>query len=476
MDAKTDTHASRSLSLRSRPDLIAIVDVGKTNTKLVLLEIGTGRVAWHAERPTRAIAGTGLRQLDVAGIEQWIVTTLARTPNNDCIRALVPIAHGAAAVLLDAQNNALAAPDYEDPLFEKVAEAYREQRDTYATTFSPWLPLGLNLGRQLFFLQTRHPDLFAQTKRILTFPQYWAARFSGVDATEVTSLGCHTDLWRPVDGRFSMLAEREGWSTLLAPLRAANDELGKITPEFASTTGLSGDCRVLCGIHDSNASYLAHAATRRHDRELAVVSSGTWTVVMADRGSLDHLDESRDMLANVDAFGAPVATARFMGGREYVAIAGLHGMRAAPCRTALDRVLETGAIALPCFADAGGPFAGRQGRIVNAEKLSAEERASLATLYLALMTDLRLDELQAGNSIVIDGPLATNPIFARILRAFRPAAEVGISDARLACCSAAHFLATGELLRNAAPDRAEPMESDALLEYRERWRRDITQP
>jgi sugar (pentulose or hexulose) kinase len=476
MDAKTDTHPLRSLSLRSRPDLLAIVDVGKTNTKLVLLEIGTGRIAWHAERPTRSPPVPNVRELDVAGIEQWIITTLARTPNNDCIRALVPIAHGAAAVLLDAQGHVLAAPDYEDPSFEKVAEAYRERRDAYASTFSPWLALGLNLGRQLFFLQTRRPELFARTTRILTFPQYWAARFSGVAASEVTSLGCHTDLWHPVQARYSMLAEREGWSALFAPLRAASDELGKVTPEFASATGLRRDCRVLCGIHDSNASYLAHAATRRHDRELAVVSSGTWTVVMADRGSLDHLHESRDMLANVDAFGAPVATARFMGGREYVAIAGLHGMRATPCRTALDRVLETGAIALPCFADAGGPFAGRQGRIVNAEKLSAEERASLATLYLALMTDLRLDELQAGGSIVVDGPLATNPIFARILGALRPSADVGVSDARLASCSAAHFLATGALLQHVTPDRAEPVDSVALLEYRERWRREVAQP
>lgn len=476
MASKTDNHITRSLSLRSRPDLVAIVDIGKTNTKLVLLEIGTGRIAWNAERPTRAIAAPTGRQLDVTGIEQWITTTLARTPNNDCIRALVPIAHGAAAVLLDAQDNVLAAPDYEDPAFEKVAEAYRERRDAYASTLSPWLPLGLNLGRQLFFLQTRHPDLFSQTRRILTFPQYWAARFCGADATEVTSLGCHTDLWHPVQARYSALAEREGWSALFAPLRGAGDELGKVTFEFARAAGLSADCRVLCGIHDSNASYLAHVATRRHDRELAVVSSGTWTVVMADRGSLDHLDESRDMLANVDAFGAPVATARFMGGREYVAIAGIHGMRATPCRSALDRVLDVGAIALPCFADAGGPFAGRPGRIVNAENLSAEERASLATLYLALMTDMRLDELQAGNSIVVDGPLATNPIFARILRSLRPSAEVGISDARLACCSAAHFLATGELLKNAAPDRAEPIESDPLLEYRERWRREVELP
>lgn len=452
-------------------ELIAIVDVGKTNTKLVFLELGTGRIAWHAERATRSVQSKLLRELDIAGTEHWIASTLARAPNKERIAAIVPIAHGAAAVAVDAERHTLAAPDYEDPLFDSVADAYRERRDPFATTYSPWLPLGLNLGRQLFFLHTRQPDLFAKIARLLPFPQYWAARFCGIDACEVTSLGCHSDLWQPLEGRFSLLAERQGWSALFAPMRAASDTLGSITPEFAQATGLPLSCRVLCGIHDSNASYLAHAAARRGDHELAVVSSGTWTVVMAERKSLDHLDESRDMLANVDAFGSPVATARFMGGREYVAIAGLMGMRTTPTPMSLDRVIDARAFALPCFADAGGPFAGRQGRIIDAERLSDGDRAALATLYVALMTDLRLDELRAGNRIVIDGPLAANPIFARLLRTLRPKAQVAISDSRLACASAAHFLATGELVAKAQPDIVEPLPSKGLMEYRDEWRR-----
>jgi L-fuculokinase len=427
-------------------DLIAIVDVGKTNTKLVLLEVGTGRIAWHAERAMQPVGGALLRELDIAGIEQWIVGTLARAPNKERIRTLVPIAHGAAAVLLDASSNALIAPDYEDPLFDEIADEYREQRDPFASTYSPWLPLGLNLGRQLFFLQQRQPDVFASTARILPFAQYWGARFSGVEASEVTSLGCHTDLWQPTAAKFSALADRQGWSRLFEPIRTAGDDLGSITSEFAAATGLDARCRVLCGIHDSNASYLAHAASRRGQPDFAVISSGTWTVVMSGGETLAHLDESRDMLANVDAFGSAVGTARFMGGREYVAIAGSSGMQATPGRAALERVIERGAMALPCFADAGGPFAGRRGRILNGDHLSAEERASLASLYLALMTDLRLDELRASGGMIVDGPLATNPLYASILCSLRPNSQVTISDARLASCSAAHFLVTGELL------------------------------
>ena len=49
---------------------------------------------------------------------------------------------------------------------------------------------------------------------------------------------------------------------------------------------------------------------------------GTWTIVMTVGGSIDRLDPERDTLANVDAYGRPVPTARFMGGREYAVLLG----------------------------------------------------------------------------------------------------------------------------------------------------------
>ena len=138
MDSEIDTQTARPTATPSRPELIAIVDIGKTNTKLVLLESGTGRIAWHAEHSIRSIPGALVRELNIAGIEQWLVSTLARAPHKECIRTLVPIAHGAAAVVLDAQRDAIAAPDYEDTLFDSVADEYRKRRDEFSKTFSPW--------------------------------------------------------------------------------------------------------------------------------------------------------------------------------------------------------------------------------------------------------------------------------------------------------------------------------------------------
>ena len=62
------------------------------------------------------------------------------------------------------------------------------------------------LGAQLHWQQKLFPQAFARATDLLLLPQYWAWRLSGTKATEVTSLGAHTHLWRPAEGAFSGLA------------------------------------------------------------------------------------------------------------------------------------------------------------------------------------------------------------------------------------------------------------------------------
>ncbi|HKE92698.1 MAG TPA: FGGY family carbohydrate kinase [Povalibacter sp.] len=447
--------------------LIAIIDIGKTNAKLVLVESQSGREVFQAKRSNTSRETALGRQLDIAGIEQWLLEALRSTPLTAQVAAIVPIAHGATAVLIDGHGAVVAAPDYEDPRFETINADYERERDAFAATFSPSLPLGLNLARQLYYLQVRAPDVSARTAHILLYPQYWAWRFSGVLASEVTSLGCHTDLWRPREATFSQLAHSHGWSRTFPALRQARETLGTITPQIAAATGLNPDCRVVCGIHDSNASYLEHLLDRSREQPFAVISSGTWTIVMANRGNLTRLREERDMLANVDAFGAPVATARFMGGREYEAIA---RTTVRPDIAALESVVQQSGYALPSFADAG-PFPAARGVLLGAERFNEAERAALATLYAALMSDLLLESLEASGDVLIDGPLAANPLFAPLLAAWHPQAQVfGNAGAGGVCARAARYLAgfdTAPAISGPAPP---PLNVPHLDAYRQTWR------
>lgn len=458
--------------------LIAVIDIGKTNAKLMLVDDDSGATIWSVERPSSAIAVPGFaplaRQLDVHGIESWLIAQLAAAPQKHRIRAIVPVAHGAAMVLVDGEGETLLAPDYEDGCYDTVLSAYRLLRPPFAETLSPALPAGLNLGTQIFFVQEKLPEVFLRTRVILPYPQYWSWRLSGVAACEVTSLGCHTDLWNPASQSFSGLVLSQGWGGLMPPLRAARDVLGTLRQEVVDATGLPADCAIICGIHDSNASYLSHRVARGGEENFSVISSGTWCIILAKGADLARLREAEDMLANVDALGVPTATARFMGGREYAAIAGEDGRSVQPDAAALDAVLKADAFALPSFALAG-PFQGRDGRLIGTEGLTPMGRAALATVYCALMADFILDHLGVAGTILVDGPFAANPLFSVVLQSLRPVDPVVPSGARGGIASAVLWLAGSPPPPETAGRPLAPLpQAQALQSYRDRWRAMLT--
>jgi sugar (pentulose or hexulose) kinase len=447
-------------------DLVALLDIGKTNSRVAFIDAHTGAEVWREQRANQ-IVGTPLgRELDVREIERWLLRALQQAPGKEHVFAVVPIAHGAAAVLVDRQGAIVVAPDYEDPQFELVNERYDRERDRFDQTFSPSLPLGLNLARQLFFFEQQYPAVFARVTHILPYPQYWAWRLGGVMASEVTSLGCHSDLWFPRDKTFSTLARARGWAQRFPPLRFAGDVVGIVTAEMAQRTGLSPACKILCGIHDSNASYLQHAIARPPGEPFAVISSGTWTIVMASGADPARLREDRDMLASADAFGTPVPTARFMGGREYDVIA---SSKADPDPRALAAVLQRQAMAVPAFAS-GGPFSGHPGKLVHAEHLDEPQRAAVATAYTTLMIDLLLDSLGAQGDTIVDGPLSANPLFAGLLATLRPASRILAAPARTSCGRAACYLAGIERPATQVAIASPPLQATGIEAYRAVWR------
>ena len=144
--------------------LIAVLDVGKTNSKLALVDPALGQEVWSTRRANAVVPGAATRELDVVAIEAWMLDSLRHAPQRERVAGVVTIAHGAAAVLVDHDGAVVAAPDYEDTCFDEVADEYSKLRDSFALTYSPHLPQGLNLGRQLYYLQTRQPALLNRSK------------------------------------------------------------------------------------------------------------------------------------------------------------------------------------------------------------------------------------------------------------------------------------------------------------------------
>ena len=448
---------------------ILVLDVGKTNAKVILLD-EAGEVLAQRSRPTAAVPGPPYPQLDVAGVWDWAQGALAELAALAPVRCIVPVAHGAAGVLVAGDELALPALDYEHDGPDEIAGELAGLLDPFALTASPVLPLGLNVGAQLLWQQRRFPDGFARATDLLLLPQYWAWRLSGVKASEFTALGSHTHLWRPGERRLSGLVERCGWTRLFPPLRRAWEPLGPIRPELAAATGLPPDCRVLTGIHDSNASWLPHIVAR--PPPFTVLSTGTWVIAMAAGAALERLDPAADMLANVDARGDPVPGGRFMGGREFELVVGADAVGVAATPDEVAAVIATGAMALPAFVPASGPFLGRQGRILGDPGPAPARRAALGALYTALVVDVMLERLGVGGPVVVEGTFHRNAAFCGLLAALRPGQPVHASDDPSGTARGAWLLARWHDrpdLADRLPPPVAPWAVPGLAAYRQAW-------
>ena len=401
----------------SRPPAIAVIDIGKSNAKLALVDHATrGVIAARATANT--VVNDGLYpHYDVERLWGWIVGGLSAFAKDAEITTISVTTHGACFVLLAGDELALPVLDYEFTGPESVRDAYDKARGEFSETLSPDLPNGLNAGRQIYWQSRTYPAEVAKVDSILPYPQYWAWRLSGAKVAEASSLGCHTDLWNPRAGAYSRLAMVEGWNELFPPRVKPWDTVGTVLPEVARATGLAATTRVVAGIHDSNASLLPHLMAR--PLPFSVLSTGTWMVVFAPGGNLDGLDPRRDCLANVDAFGRAIPSSRFMAGREYETLAG--DVFAFRDEVTTDVVAHE-LMALPTFAPRTGPFGAGEGNwvqdgaiIANPALLAPLQRAAAASLYTALVTEVCLELAGARGTVVVEGPFAHNELFLAAL-------------------------------------------------------------
>ena len=436
---------------------IAVVDIGKTNAKLVLIDRQQGCSISSVSLENLVVDLPPYPHYDTDALWEFVVGALSKLHAMHRVDGISIATHGAAAALIG--DNALVLPvlDYE----HLGPETTQYEPPDFTETYSPRLPAGLNLGAQLHWQSKIFSEAFGRATSILMYPQYWAWKLTGVIAGEVTSLGTHTDLWNPVTGKYSSLVRREGWRHLFPPLRAADSILGHVLPEVAKITGLPANTPVACGIHDSNASLLPYISAGR----LSVISSGTWTIVMTIGGDIDYLDPARDCLANVDAFGRAAPTARFMGGREFELL--MAENTATPTIDDIRAVISAAAFVLPGVMPGVGPFPNAKGGWVKANELNERESAAAIYLYLALMTEVCLNLTGCGEAIVLEGPLAKNELFAQILAALTDTPTFQSNDATGTSAGAAMLF--GIENRTNWGKRVAPLKMDGLKDYATAW-------
>ncbi len=448
--------------------LVAILDIGKTHLKLHVLS-ESGELVKAFELDNQVVTSGPYPHYDTDTHWEWLLDTLAGFDAVGDISKIVPVTHGAAIAVVDGSGLVLPIMDYEFEGIPSTDTDYELLRDPFVDSLSPKLPMGLNLGHQLHWQQKHFPEAFSRATALLLYPQYWAWRLCGVMATELTSLGAHSDLWRPERKDFSTMVSRLGWTQLIPPIQHAWEALGTVRQDVAVRTGLSANCEILCGIHDSNASYLRYIKDQAE--KVTVVSTGTWVICMGGSVSTRQLDEQRDMLANVDVFGQAVPCVRFMGGREFAAISELVGKQADPNPEDARHYVQQGTMALPSFAQTGGPFMDQIGRIVYGSPDSDVDGPTLGSLYCALVTDYCLDLLESSDRIVIEGPFIKDKVFTGTLAALRPEQTICVSSDMTGTVSGAYLLSHWEVQQQRpASGQITALDLPGIFRYRDQWR------
>jgi sugar (pentulose or hexulose) kinase len=259
----------------------------------------------------------------------------------------------------------------------------------------------------------------------------------------------------------------------MAPIAPAWQRLGSLKPELARRHHLPGGIGILCGVHDSSANFYRYQ--QAHLGDLALISTGTWIVGLADIAYPELFTVTEQRICNADVLGRPLAGVLTMGGREFAMLAGDALDRPAEMSRAA-ALVAAGTMAIPSFAEHDAVFPGSagEGRIAGPQPETLADRRALAVLYAALVTDICLDVMGENVTTVLDGSFVKDPLYSALVAALRPGRRTLFGND-------AYGTAAGAALLADHPTRTVPAPIDVklpqaipipgLARYRENWRR-----
>ena len=451
--------------------MITVFDLGKTNSKMISFD-SAGRSVMTRQNSPKWIKKTDLRGdlqvLDEDALWHWINTSLAEAKAQTNTQAVIFSTHGCTCALIHEDHLALPILDYECEPPEEIEQAFHVIEPAYSETYSPSLPAGMNLAKQVFWMAEQHPESFQTVDTILCYPQYWGWRLAGQAVSEISFLGCHSHCWVPLKNKYSSLVHELGWRSFFPPLQRAGATIGPaVNAEFEEIR----DIQVLNGLHDSNASHYFYKSLGYES--FSLVSTGTWVIIFNSQCPLTALDQKRDMLANVTIDAEPVATVRFMGGRDYDTLS--HSSRLEVSANDIADVMNSRSFALPSFSP-GGPFPDKTGHIIGPQPQNESERASLASLYVACMTCYGLELIESNNTLIIDGGLSRNQAFLGLMAALRPNQETLVNTDSEGTALGTAQLAFEQFGKKPFADPCKPVEAwniASLVDYYSEWKKKL---
>ena len=391
----------------SSKKLNIVLDIGKTNVKLTFVDSSNNKTIKFFTTKQKNIYRHGIKILNSNSIFEWALKKITYIGRKHNLDKFVCTAHGTSIALISYDDKELlACTDYEYK-FDKLFNNYKKIAPKFNESFSPFLENGLNIGQQIYYLYKRKQKLIKETKYILNYPQYIVWKLTSGFSSEISYVGCHTHLWDFKRNKLSSFVKKIKLEKKFPKIRKAWDTIGQ------RKIGES-NLKIINGIHDSNASYLYF---KNSDiKNFTLVSTGTWYIIFNQKTPLKNLNPSLDMLANIDVFGKPVPTMRFMGGREYDHLMGV--FKISNKTRAIKNFSFHDYLIYPSYASGGG-FSINKINIGFYEGLNKGQIYYLICLYISFVINFCLNQMKSSNTIILDGPITKNITIMKILSSLR---------------------------------------------------------
>ena len=295
--------------------VIAIFDVGKTNKKLFLFDSQYKIVYEKSAKFPETKDEDGDECDNLESLSFSIIDSLQEviSMKEFSIKAINFSSYGASLVYIDENGKPLTPlynylKKYPDTLHNQFYDTYGGVQSFTHQTASPVLG-SLNSGMQLYRIKYERPALFKKIKYALHLPQYLSYLISGIPCSDITSIGCHTNLWDFNKMQYHQWVQQEGVLEKLAPILPGNEVL--------TTNFMGNNYFVGIGLHDSSAALIPYLVN--FHEPFVLISTGTWCISLNPFNQTPLTDEelSNDCLCFMTYEGKPVKASRLFAGYEH---------------------------------------------------------------------------------------------------------------------------------------------------------------
>lgn len=299
----------------ARLPVIAVFDVGKTNKKLFLFDEHYRIVYEKTARflETKDEDGDVCENLDSIRISVFESLNEVLRSNLYELVAINFSTYGASLVYLD-QDGQPVAPlynylkPYPKDLERQFYKTYGGKMQMALETASP-ASGSLNAGLQLYRMKYQDPERFKKIRYAVHLPQYVSFLISGKIYSDMTSIGCHTQLWDFKKNSYHDWVLQEGLDALLPPIMPSD--------EVIEATFMGQHYIVGAGLHDSSAALIPYQVSFKEP--FVLLSTGTWCVSMNPFNTTPITEEEleNDCLAYIGYHGKPIKASRLFAGNEH---------------------------------------------------------------------------------------------------------------------------------------------------------------